>query len=77
MYPAAGLISARKPNFLDQEKAGTLKFTRACSNSFHNLSTLCLICVGGHSVILVKVFLITTSYVICSHADLLADVMAF
>ena len=76
VYSAAGLISARSPYFSDHPKFGVLMFAITCSISFLSVSTLRL--VGGHSVILVKVLLITASYVVCSKADSLAgDVVAF
>ena len=76
VYSAAGLISASSPYFSDYPKSGVLIFTITCSTSFFNVSTLRL--VGGHSVILVKIFLITASKVLGSNAASLAgDVMAF
>ena len=59
VYSAAGLISASRPYFSDHPKYGVLMFTIACSTFFLNVSTLRL--VGGHFLILVKVFLITAS----------------
>ena len=70
-----GLIAPSRPYFPDQKKAGTLISISTCSTSLSSVSTLCL--VEGHSVILVKVFLITASYVNYSQLDSLAGVMAF
>ena len=61
LYSAVGLTSPSRPYFPDQKKAGTFMSTRTCSTYLSSLSLICL--VGGHSVILVKVFLITASYV--------------
>ena len=75
-YSAAGLISVSSPYLVDHRQFGQLILIMVCSTSFLNVSTLRL--VGGHSVILVKVLLITASYVVCSNADSLpGDVMAF
>ena len=59
VYLAAGLISASSPYVSDHPKLGELIFTKICSTSFLNVSTLRL--VGEHYVILVKVLLITAS----------------
>ena len=75
LYAAVGHISPSRPYFLDKKKAGTLISISTCSTSLSSVSTRCL--VGGHSVILVKVFLITASYVNYSQLDSLAGVMAF
>ena len=61
LYSAVGITLPSRPYFPDQKKAGTLMPARTCSISLSSLSLLCL--AGGHSVILVKVFLITASYV--------------
>ena len=75
LYSAVGLTSPSRPYFPDQKKAGTFMSTRTCSTYLSSLSLICL--VGGHSVILVKIFLSTASYVGPAVLGPLTCVMAF